>query len=246
MDRVKTGIVGLDELMDGGIPKNNVVLLSGLTGSGKTILALQYLVKGAELYNEKGLFITFEESREDVISQASQLGWDLVEMENKNMFKILALAPSKTQFINVTNIIGDSVRNFSPSRLVLDSISTYGLYAETLKQMEIMQMMGVEADKFQFVTTPEVATRHAIIDMIECIKNLKLTSLVVSELPEETAFLSRDTMSEFLSDGVILLKHVSMGDNLHRSIEVRKMRRTNIHGGPRSYEITGTGIAIQA
>jgi circadian clock protein KaiC len=105
MDRVKTGIVGLDELMDGGIPKNNVVLLSGLTGSGKTIFALQYLVKGAELYNEKGLFVTFEQSREDVISQASQLGWDLVDMENKNMFKILALAPSKTQFINVTSII---------------------------------------------------------------------------------------------------------------------------------------------
>jgi circadian clock protein KaiC len=245
MDRVKTGIAGLDELMDGGIPKNNVVLLSGLTGSGKTILALQYLVKGVELYNEKGLFVTFEQSKEDVISQASQLGWDLVDLENKNMFKILALAPSKTQFVNVIKIIEDSVGSFSPSRLVLDSISTYGLYAETLKQMEIMQMMGIDSDKFQFITTPEVATRHAIIDMIECIKDLKLTSLVVSELPEETAFLSRDTMSEFLSDGVILLKHVSMGDNLNRSIEVRKMRRTSIRGGPRSYEITGTGIVIE-
>lgn len=81
--------------------------------------------------------------------------------------------------------------------------------------------------------------------MIECIKNLKLTSLIVSELPEETAFLSRDTMSEFLSDGVILLKHVSMGEDLNRTLEVRKMRRTSIKGGPRTYEILPNGITLE-
>jgi len=74
MDRVKTGIEGLDKALNGGIPYRNVVLVSGGAGTGKSTLCLQYLVNGAKLYGEKGLYISTEQSREELLRLLRALG----------------------------------------------------------------------------------------------------------------------------------------------------------------------------
>src|SRR3989338_2179316 len=246
MLRVKTGISGFDELINGGFPKVNLVLLSGLTGSGKTIFATQYLVNGVKQYNERGLLISFEQIREDIIDQSNELGWDLLKLEKEKKLKVVTYTPNKMIFSAVLQEIKALIQEFKPDRIVLDSISTYGIYAETIAYIEILEKMGMQKSQFSFQLGPEVATRKAIVDMLEALKNQKATSIIISELPESTNFLSRDTISEFLCDGVVLLKHVSIGDSLNRNLEVRKMRKTDIRGCPRTYNITAKGIVIEA
>ncbi|MCK5477168.1 MAG: hypothetical protein KAI55_04570 [Candidatus Aenigmarchaeota archaeon] len=245
MERIKTGIKGLDSLLDGGIPKNNLVLLSGQTGAGKTIFGLQYLVKGAVKYKEKGVFISFEQSREDVILQTKEFGWDVEELEKKKMLKILIFKPTKIRLSSIMAQFEKTIDEFKPNRLVFDSISTYGVYAETISFFETIMDLGLKKENINFSMTPESVKRKMIMEIMSKIKSYGLTALVISELPEVTNYLSRDTISEFMADGVILLKHVPIGESLNRSIEVRKMRYTDMGEGSRSYNITNKGIVIE-
>ncbi len=86
LEKSLTGIKGLDEITYGGIPKNRPTVLVGGSGTGKTFMSLEYIVNGAMLYNEPGLFVTFEERTEDLIVNALTLGYDLQKLisEKKN------------------------------------------------------------------------------------------------------------------------------------------------------------------
>ncbi|MEM4327072.1 MAG: ATPase domain-containing protein, partial [Candidatus Diapherotrites archaeon] len=76
-ERVKTGVPGLDDMMGGGIPKGNLVVLSGDPGSGKTVLCWQYIYYGATQYNEKSVYVSLEESEQTIFEGALEFGWDL-------------------------------------------------------------------------------------------------------------------------------------------------------------------------
>lgn len=82
----KTGIEGFDQITRGGLPFGSVTLVSGGSGSGKTIFALQTLVNGAMLYNECGLFIGFEESSRKILANAASFGWPLEELRDLKLF----------------------------------------------------------------------------------------------------------------------------------------------------------------
>ena len=226
MDRTKTGVGGLDELLNGGIPKNAVVLVSGSAGSGKTILGLQYLVNGAMQYGEKGMFVTFEESREDIVSQAAQFGWDLNMMENDGKIKIITFNPSKHHLSYVNFQLDEVVQSFNPTRLVYDSISTIGVYAEILADVETLTSLGLKKEDMALELRPDTITRRAVMDILGRLKGYQLTSLVISELPKQSNYLSRDTVSEFAADGIIVLHCLERKEKKIRAVEVLKMRRT--------------------
>jgi len=226
IERIKTGVEGLDRLIDLGIPKNHLVLISGQTGAGKTILSLQFLVEGAKKFKEKGLFISFEESRDDIIAQSNSFPWGLEDLEKKGLIKIVAFDPSKDHLTSIIEKIVGVVKEFKPSRLVLDSISTYGVYAETLGLFETMMDLGLKKEDLFLAPTPQSVTRKAIMGIMRKIKSFNVTSFVIAELPENTDFLSRDTISEFFADGVILIYHTTIGGETFGNIQVRKMRST--------------------
>jgi len=226
MERTKTGMAGLDELLNGGIPKNAVVLISGGAGSGKTVMGLQFLVKGAMDYGEKGVFVTFEETREDIISQASQFGWDLAKLEGEGKLKIVTFVPSKHHLSFVNFQLDEMMSTFKPSRLVYDSISTVGVYAEILADVETLTSLGIKKEDMAIELSPDTVTRRAVMDIMARLKSYQLTSLVISELPKQSNFLSRDTVSEFVADGIIVLHCLERKEKKVRAIEVLKMRRT--------------------
>jgi len=226
MDRTKTGIGGLDELLRGGIPSNAVVLVSGAAGSGKTIMGLQFLVNGALQYGEKGLFITFEENRENIVSQALQFGWDLEKLENEEKIKIMSFSPSKHHLAFINLQLDETVEKFKPRRLVYDSISTIGVYAEVIADAETLMSFGLKREDMAVELRPDTVTRRAVMDIIGKIKSYDLTSILISELPKQSSYLSRDTISEFMSDGIILLHCLEKKEKKIRAIEVLKMRRT--------------------
>jgi circadian clock protein KaiC len=84
LEKSLTGINGLDDITDGGLPKGRQTLVCGSAGSGKTLMAMEFLVKGAKRYDEPGVFMSFEETAEELFKNFASLGFDLDDLEAKN------------------------------------------------------------------------------------------------------------------------------------------------------------------
>ena len=83
IEKIKTGVAGLDQVLKGGLRKNSTILITGAPGTGKTILALQFIYYGAKKYNENGIFIATEDSLSDLRQNAKNLGMNFEDMEKK-------------------------------------------------------------------------------------------------------------------------------------------------------------------
>lgn len=244
IERVRTGIPGLDEQIEGGIPRTMVTLVSGSPGAGKTIFGMQFLKYGAE-HGERGLYISFEENRKDVLMQAERFGWDFEELEKKDLLHIVNLIALHTNVEKVVSEIEELVIRFKPERLVLDSLSTLGVYTELLADIEAIQIMESKVRDVPSAVphSGEAVTRRAIMSIIEKVKGLGVTALLTSELQEGSPWLSRDTVSEFICDGVIRLsKIVSIGK---RMMTIEKMRSTSHNFLSKNFEIGEHGMLIK-
>ena len=243
--RVKTGITGLDDLMEGGIPKNHVVLVSGQAGAGKTLFGLQYLVYGAR-NNERGLFVSVEQNKNDIFTQTSNFNWDLETLEKENKIKIMTFKSSELHIANIISEVEKAISTFKPDRLVLDSLTTLSVYSEIMTSMELLNLMGVDIREATFIPSGEAVTRRTITEFISKIKNFGTTSLIISELPETRNSLSRDTVSEFIADGVILLNYVGIVGEASRALNIRKMRGSDHSKDFVPYDISkGEGIVLK-
>ena len=87
-DLIKTGIAGLDSILLGGIPRSNVILLQGVTGSGKTLMGLELIYRGITQFNEPGLIVVFETSPDKLIRDAAGFGWNLDEMQEQKKLQV--------------------------------------------------------------------------------------------------------------------------------------------------------------
>jgi circadian clock protein KaiC len=123
--RVPSGIPGLDKLIRGGFERGSLTVLSGGTGTGKTIFCIQFLLAGAKA-GENGLFITFEELKEDIIRDAESFGWDLVSWEKSKKLFIHYYSPF--EFEKFLSELEDLITKKDIKRLVIDSTSVFGLY----------------------------------------------------------------------------------------------------------------------
>lgn len=244
MKRIKTGIPGLDKLIKKGIPKNHLVLLSGQAGSGKSILSMQYLFAGATKFKEKGLYISFEQQRDDIFEQGKSFGWDLKALEKQDLLQIITFNPNKDHVIDINKKIDAMIAEFKPDRLVFDSISTYSVYAETLSFFDVLMNYGLKKEELHLAPTPRSVTRKAITELLGKLKTSGMSCFVISELPENSEYLSRDTISEFFCDGVILLYYTTVMGEAFGNIQIRKMRNTDHAHELHPTKITNKGIEI--
>ena len=213
--RVPTGISGFDELMEGGFPRSSRILICGGTGSGKTILCLQYLFNGAVKYSEPGVYISLEEPLQEVRRNALRFGWDLAKLENNGKITLVDAITNRLDLLDpekwsgresVQNIIGvvddiaAAVETGSAKRLVIDSLPGIGLF-----------------------TNPDIM-RATLMRINTFIRNLDCTTLMTTETVEGSGALSRFGVEEFLATGVIFLAVESKGNELKRKLVIRKMR----------------------
>lgn len=243
MERAATGIKGLDLLMGGGIPRNNSVLLTGSCGTGKTILSLQYLHHGA-LNGEPGLYVTFEESRDKIISQVGEFNWSLEKLEREGMLEVYVVDTFDME--DVLERIKDKTRKLKARRLVVDSLTVMLEYGVIYRSRISKEMSAVNKEK-RAIIFPEEGhniTRKDIYFVIKELSRLNTTSMLVSEVAEKSDYLSRDTISEFACDGVILLKTSELGGETERLISVRKMRGTEVQITLSPMKFTKDGIAV--
>ncbi len=217
--RIATGIPGLDRLLEGGLVENSVNLLTGETGTGKTIFATQFIYGGL-LNGEPGVFITLEETPEDIKNDAAVFGWDFDKYEKKGLFEIISHDP--VQINNIDSVIIGELNTLKARRLVIDSTSLIALNIENQAQI-----------------------RRKLYHIISSIKRNRTTALVTSEIPEGSKSLSRFGVEEFVVDGVIVLHYLGIGEVSARSLTIRKMRRTSHGNDVYPLEITKSGLVVK-
>ena len=120
MNKIKTGIEGLDKALQGGIPEGNIVLISGGAGTGKSTLCLQILVNSAKS-GEKSLYISTEQTREEIGRMAENFGWNLNDLEKKNLFE-MHYFDTLGGSANLLRDMKAIITKFKPKRIVIDSL----------------------------------------------------------------------------------------------------------------------------
>lgn len=218
--RIKTGIPGLDRLVQGGFVQGSVYLLTGATGTGKTIFGCQYLWYGLQK-GETCVYVTLEEDPVDIREDAKCFGWDFEKFEDKGLCKIIYIDPVSTG--NINTAIVSEMKKLKAKRLVIDSTA----------------VMGMALEK-------ESLVRRRVFSIVNALKNYEnCTSIVISEIPEDTKKLSRFAVEEFVVDGVIILNYLGMEEGYNRSLVVRKMRRTGHSKDIHPFEVGSKGIVIR-
>lgn len=242
--RTKTGIQGLDAALNGGFPQGNIVLLSGGAGTGKSTFCLQYLINGAVLFGERGLYISTEQTKEELFKQANGFGWKLADLEQKNLMKII--------YFDITG--GDSflekmaafIQAFQPKRLVIDSLTTLtdSLLVSGISDDKGFSMVQIAETVNPIPRTEQIVQKNILYRLFKEVKKYKLTTFLTTEMPEDQKTLSADGVSEFIADGVITLYYLGVGSSEFRSMQIRKMRYTGHKKDIISYEIE-SGINIK-
>lgn len=246
MERVPTGIKGFDELIQGGFPKGSTVLYCGGPGTGKTIFGLEYAYRGAAQFNDKSLFVTFEQRKEELFEQASQFGWGLKELEDKGMLKIMSI-PARELSHETSGLIVKTAIDEGFSRVVVDSLSTLTINAPIYSDVNGNSVRDVIGDKM-FFSPPIVGDaliKRFVYSFIDTIKRVDhITTVLVGESPDKGDFITRDSISEFICDGVILVTFESMGGEFSRSLIVRKLRNTRNDEDIHPLEVGQTGLVV--
>ncbi|RLI89484.1 MAG: hypothetical protein DRO65_04075 [Candidatus Altiarchaeales archaeon] len=226
IERIPSGISGLDELIEGGFLKGSMVLVSGKTGTGKTTFGIEFLVEGLKR-GEKCIFISLEEAPEEIRMIARHHGWNLEKFEKENLLEIMHIDPLKISEIeklerNVFSYIIDEIKNREGiKRLVMDPISVLEMYIEYRKEF-----------------------RKELLKLKRTLSYLGCTSILISEIPEGSESFSRLGIVEFVVDGIIKLDFVPIGSLAGRHLLVRKMRITKHDENLHPIEISKEGIRV--
>jgi len=246
MKRVRTGIKGFDELIQGGIPEGFSFLVCGTPGTGKTILGLEYLYRGA-LQGENGLYVTIEEPAQRLRDQAQQFGFNYAQLERQGKLAFLKI-PIDIHSYDIVRTIRAAVQKTKAKRLVIDSLSILdinaGMYSIPVKILPEKDRFYAN-DMMQLRDTKGDMGKQFVYLFINRISDLDTTTMFITDsMQKESEFLTRDTVSEFVCDGVIMLQVKEVGSKVMRTLEVKKMRNTSMKTGMRTMNMGKNGIEI--
>ncbi|NJE00378.1 ATPase domain-containing protein [Thermococcus sp. JdF3] len=236
VERVKSGIPGFDDLIQGGLPKGTTVLVTGPTGSGKTTFAVQFAYKGAELYNEPAVIVTLEERAQDLRKEMATFGWDLERLEREKKIAIVdgvsavVGLPSEEQYVLEGNLNTEDflryiyrvVKAIDAKRLVIDSIPSIA-----------------------FRLHDESRIREVLLQLNTILLEMGVASILTTEAPDPgRGKISRHGIEEYIARGVVLLDFVEKEVELKRYLLIRKMRETKHSMKKYPFEITEEGIVV--
>jgi len=237
--RIGTGIDGLDELLSGGFPKGNTTLVSGPPGTGKTIVCFQYIEAGIK-NKENCLYYSSDQQINDLLNDANKLGFSFQSAIDCEQLKIIFLDLNRQ---NIQKEMEDEIKTGKYDRVVLDSLSP--LTETPIWMVNNGNEVVPSANSMTTTTFPIEsiqATRVHLRHILTILKEEKCTTLVTTEIPEGSRELSRDSVSEFLVDGIIVLGLDSTMDR--RKLTIRKMRGTKHTLKPMDVIITQGGIQL--
>ncbi|MBM3309448.1 MAG: ATPase [Candidatus Altiarchaeales archaeon] len=229
MEKCPTGILGLDELLEGGFPRGRVILLSGECGTGKSIFGVQFIYNGIVKYNEPGIIVSLEQDPEQYKEDMLSMGIDLKKLEDNGKLIIIdaslaglnlqrmisqkgkdhfKITPEQFSIESMISLIEEAVKMIGAKRVVIDSFSALDPILEARKSR-------VGMDLRQDI-------RRTILGINYKLQEMKLTSILISEMVDHK--LSTHGVEEFMVDGVIILHYTTAGPDAGRHLTVKKMR----------------------
>ncbi len=221
VERVSSGIEGLDRLVDGGFPRGDVILLAGNTGSGKTIFSVEFIYRGATQYGEKGVFATFEEDAKTLKRNMLGLGFDLEKLEREGVIRVLDLEAIKGSGLSANiDFILEAIREMNAKRLVIDSLTAF---------------LSACQEKFEY--------RMLMHLFYKILKKLGCTSIMTCSVPTGLDTLGLG-IEEFIADSVITLESTVRNGQLKTRFLIRKMRGTTHSRKYHEVVIDGEGLKI--
>ncbi|MEB3218142.1 MAG: circadian clock protein KaiC [Nostocales cyanobacterium 94392] len=229
VQKIHTLIEGFDDITHGGLPKGRTTLVSGTSGTGKTLFSLQFLYNGITHLEEPGIFVTFEESPSDIIKNAHIFGWDLQQLIEDGQLFILDASPDPEG----QEVIG----NFDLSGLI--ERLQYAIQKYKAKRISVDSVTAI----FQQYEASGLVRRE-IFRLVARLKRLDVTTLMTTERREEYGPVATFGVEEFVSDNAIIFRNVLEGERRRRTIEILKLRGTTHMKGEYPFTITNQGINI--
>jgi circadian clock protein KaiC len=221
--RLSIGIPDLDKMMGGGIPEGDSVLVTGASGTGKSVLATQFIAEGIR-QGEPGIVAVFEERPQAYTDRAGSFGLDLVTPQNDGKLLILYLRPLDLSVDETMNEILEAVKKIGAKRLVIDSLAGF----------EMALSPGFRED-----------FRESLYRMIFALTGIGVTILSTVEVDESFTEFPFSTYSiSFLTDDIIRLRYISIDGQLRKIMVIIKMRGGNHSQDIREYEINSSGVMI--
>ena len=218
-ERIETGIPGIDELIGGGLLPHSLTLLTGTTGTGKTLMSSQFIYFGVKDYDQPGVYISFEEPIDNIKDNCLDFGWDFDPLERKEKVVFVRYDPFHVE--DIYELIETNIKKIEAKRVAIDSISALGLYVRDI---------------------PDI--RRMVFNISLLLRKLGCTSLLVSETLPIQASLSRFGVEEFVTDNVIVLYYTKTGSQFSRALTVWKMRGSEHSNKLHPYTITKKGVTV--
>lgn len=222
-----TGIKGLDEITFGGLPKGRTTLVAGSAGSGKTLLGMEFLVRGALEYGENGVFMAFEETDKELIENVESLGFGLDKLVNQDKIVIdhIHIDPKEIEETGEYDLEGlfirldHAIKSVGAKRIVLDTIETL----------------------FSGFSNP-VILRAELRRLFRWLKDHGITAIITGERGDNT--ITRQGLEEYVSDCVIILDHRVREESSTRRLRIVKYRGS-MHGtNEYPFLIDETGFSV--
>jgi circadian clock protein KaiC len=221
--RLSIGTPELDEMLGGGIPEGDSLLIAGSSGTGKSLLATQFIAAGIR-EGQPGIVAVFEERPEEYAARASSFGLDLNTPIEDGSLKIIYLRPLDLSVDETMQEILDAIKATGAKRLVIDSLAGF----------EMALAPGFRTD-----------FRESLYRMIYSLTGIGVTILSTVEMEESFTELLFSTYSiSFLTDDIIRLRYVEIEGQLRKVLMVVKMRRGDHSRDIREYEITSKGVVV--
>jgi circadian clock protein KaiC len=218
--RITSGNEELDRMCGGGFFRDSIILASGATGAGKTLLVTEFL-KGGAVQGERCLLLAFEESRPQIFRNATGWGVDFAAMEKAGNLKVTSVYPEVASLEEHLIVMKKAIDEFRPNRVAVDSLSA-----------------------LERVSTPK-SFREFIIGLTSFIKHQEIAGLFTSTTPALTGGISvSDSHISTITDSIILLRYVEMYGDIRRGLTVLKMRGSAHDKEIREFAIDDRGMHI--
>jgi KaiC domain protein len=222
-ERVKVGILGLDDMLGGGLIPGSICSIIGTYGTGKTTFSLEFVWDGLKK-KENIIYISLEEREERILTYMHQKGWDVKPFLNKTLY-VIRLDPTDFNLANnrIKNELPRLIEEVKASRVVIDPISL-----------------------FEDLFTTDADRRQEMFRFVEGLRDKKCTIMMTSETDRDNVFSSRHGLIEYLSDTVILLRYVRPSDltDVHLALEVVKMRMSAHSREIKPYELMQDQVLV--
>jgi circadian clock protein KaiC len=211
VEKVRTGIPGFDTVAAGGLPKGRVTLVAGTAGSGKTVFANQFLVEALlEDPQAGGVFVTFEDSPEDIRTNMRSFGWDISAWEKEGRWAFVDASPRASE-----------------GMVVVGEYDLEALVARIRSAVKRVRARRVSIDSINalFAMFPDnVVLRGELFRIVTALKSIDVTTVMTAERIEDYGRITRFGIEEFVADNVVILRHVLEAERRRRTVEILKFR----------------------